>query len=145
MLALNNAYARELSHLDAAGLQSLVARSFRSLCIGASDAFLIAFDETCDYASPNFAWFKSQFDRFVYVDRVAVGAMSRGRGMARMLYEELFLEAAAAGHVVVGCEVNIHPPNPISDLFHTAMGFAEVGQADLPERNRRVRYLVRRL
>ena len=145
MLALNNAYARELSQLDAASLQQMVARSFRSLCVGAADAFLVAFDETSDYGSQNFAWFKSQYDRFVYIDRVAVGAMSRGQGIARLLYEDLFLEAAGAGHVVVGCEVNIHPPNPISDLFHTAMGFTEVGQGDFPEQNKRVRYLVHRL
>ena len=37
----------------------------------------------------------------------------------------------AAGHERVVCEVNADPPNPVSDAFHAALGFAEVGSARL--------------
>jgi predicted GNAT superfamily acetyltransferase len=42
---------------------------------------------------------------------------------------------------VVCCEVNSDPPNPLSDAFHAALGFREVGRAFLPDRGKSVRYL----
>jgi predicted GNAT superfamily acetyltransferase len=65
--------------------------------------------------------------------------------VARSLYHELFAAAAQAGHPIVGCEVNVEPPNPISDAFHEALGFTEVGRASLLGGEKVVRYLVRRL
>ena len=47
----------------------------------------------------------------------------------------------AAGHARVVCEVNSDPPNPASDAFHAALGFAEVGQAVLATQGKVVRYL----
>jgi|tagenome__1003787_1003787.scaffolds.fasta_scaffold10196244_1 predicted GNAT superfamily acetyltransferase len=41
------------------------------------------------------------------------------------------------GHERVFCELNSRPPNPGSDGFHLALGFAEIGTAtvyDAPER-----------
>jgi predicted GNAT superfamily acetyltransferase len=63
--------------------------------------------------------------------------------VARGLYDELFAAAAHAGHSLIGCEVNVEPPNPISDAFHEALGFAEVGRASLLGGEKVVRYLVR--
>ena len=109
------------------------------------DAFLLAFDQDAQYDSPNFLWFRSRYPRFVYVDRIVVASSARGRGHARRLYDDLFKQALAAGHDRVVCEVNTQPPNPASDAFHAALGFVEVGTADVHDGNRTVRYLSRAL
>ena len=145
LLALNNQHATELSWLDADRFAELAARAFLSRRIGCVDAFLLAFDQDADYDSPNFQWFLARYARFVYVDRIVVRPAARGRGLARRLYEDLFAEAARAGHARVVCEVNQDPPNAASDAFHTALGFAEVGNATIHGGRKTVRYLVRPL
>lgn len=143
VLALNNAHATELSWLDPDRLENLVARAFRVQYLGDVDAFLLAFDQDADYDSPNFLWFRARHDSFVYVDRIVVAPIARGRGYARQLYDELFGQARRAGHDRVVCEVNSEPPNPASDAFHAALGFSEVGAATLPGGAKTVRYLRR--
>lgn len=128
ILALNNAHARELSWLEPERLSRLIGGAFYARRIGAGAAFLLAFNQDADYDSPNFLWFRERYSRFVYVDRIAVAARARGRGLARLLYEDLFRSAEAAGHRLVVCEVNVEPPNPASDAFHAALGFAPVGR-----------------
>ncbi len=59
------------------------------------------------------------------------------------LYEDLLQHAQRAGFDLVVCEVNCVPSNPGSDAFHAALGFVEVGRADLIGRNEVVRYLAR--
>jgi predicted GNAT superfamily acetyltransferase len=146
MLALNRAHVAETSALEAAELRSLLAQAFHvGTCDRGREAFLIALDQDASYSSPNFQWFKSRHERFVYIDRVIVAPSQRGRGLARLLYEELIAAAARARHVIIGCEVNVAPPNPASDAFHAALGFSEVGQAILPGGAKRVRYLVREI
>ena len=107
----------------------------------AADAFLLAFDQDAPYDNPNFRWFGARYSRFVYVDRIVVASSARGRGLARMLYRDLFAEASRAGHSRIVCEVNCRPPNPGSDAFHAALGFAEVGVADIHDGRKTVRYL----
>src|SRR5215468_305404 len=145
VLALNNAHAKELSWLEPARLQHLVAHAFLARRIGALDAFLLAFDQDAPYDSPNFLWFREHIPHFVYVDRVVVATSARGRGLARTLYHDLFEQAAKAGHERVVCEVNSRPPNPESDAFHAALGFAEVGYASIHGGAKDVRYLSRAL
>mgnify|MGYP002622464211 CR=1 FL=1 len=142
LLALNNAHARELSLLDRARLEHLLAQAFHARVIGDATAFLIAFDETADYDSPNYLWFRSRYPRFVYVDRIAVAPEARGRGLARALYAGLFAAAAAAGQHLICCEVNSDPPNPASDAFHAALGFREAGSAAIHGGAKTVRYLT---
>ncbi len=144
ILALNRAHIAETSALDAAELQALLAQAFHvGTCDRGREAFLIALDQDAIYSSPNFQWFKSRYGRFVYIDRVIVAPSQRGRGRARLLYEELIAAAARARQVLIGCEVNVEPPNPASDAFHAALGFAEVGRATLPGGAKQVRYLSR--
>jgi predicted GNAT superfamily acetyltransferase len=143
LLLLNNAHAEETSFLSPERMTQLVRDSFIACRVG-DEAFLLAFDQSADYDSPNFRWFQGQFERFVYIDRVVVRPQSRGRGLARSLYQALFADGAAAGQTRVTCEVNINPPNPTSDAFHAAMGFAPVGSAVLAN-GKTVRYLVRPL
>lgn len=132
ILALNNAHATELSLLDAGRLAALLDRAWHARVVGGADdapeAFLLAFDQRSDYDSPNFVWFRERYARFAYVDRVVVAPAARGRGLARLLYADLIARAAADGYDRVVCEVNLDPPNPVSDAFHAALGFAEVGR-----------------
>jgi predicted GNAT superfamily acetyltransferase len=146
MLALNNAHVPHVTAIDAGELQSLIDQAFHVGVRGEGrDAFAIALDQDADYGSPNFLWFKERLPRFVYVDRIVVSSDARGKGLGRKLYEELFKIGIAAGHSVVACEVNVDPPNPISDRFHAALGFEEVGRAPDPRWSKLVRYLVRKI
>ncbi|MBP7241803.1 GNAT family N-acetyltransferase [Amaricoccus sp.] len=141
LLALNNAHATELSALDAARFGALAGRAFMAARIGEADALLLAFDETADYDSPNYLWFRARHDRFVYVDRVVVAPAARGRGLARALYAALVARTRTAGAPRIVCEVNALPPNPASDAFHAALGFAPAGEGRLAG-GKRVRYLA---
>ena len=143
--ALNERHAVELSSLSRARLVELVGRAAYAKAIDEEAAFLLAFDQDADYDSPNFLWFRDQFPRFLYVDRIAVSDGHRGKGLARRLYEDLFRAAAELAHSLVVCEVNADPPNPASDAFHEALGFAVVGAARLEAREKSVRYLKRDL
>ncbi len=145
MLALNNEHAAELSWLEPEQLSKMIAEAFYARRIGKLEAFLLAFDQSADYQSPNFHWFRERYSRFVYVDRIAVAARARGRGHARRLYEDLFEKAENAGHSIIACEVNSDPPNPASDAFHAALGFSEVGHASIHGGAKSVRYFLRGL
>lgn len=143
VLALNNAHAAELSLLDAGRLARLLDAAYMARTVGDLDAFLLCFDQSSDYDSPNFLWFRERYPRFVYVDRIVVAGHARGRGLARGLYEELFARARADGHDLAACEVNLEPPNPASDAFHAALGFREAGRGGYGDRT--VRYFMRDL
>jgi len=141
VLALNNAHVNETSFLDASGISALLDHAFycRGIDRGAT-ALLIALDQNAPYDNPNFNWFKQRYDSFVYIDRVIVDGAARGQGFAKRLYEDLFTKARNGGHGRVVCEINIDPPNPVSDAFHGAMGFAVVGQAIIHHGKKEVRY-----
>lgn len=145
VLALNTIHASELSLLDEAGLKRLLEAAYVARRIGSLEAFMIAFDQDADYASPNFLWFRERYPRFAYVDRIAVAEGARGKGHARRLYEHLFEQARRDGHSVVTCEVNSDPPNPASDAFHDALGFRIVGEAAIYGGARTVRNYERAL
>ena len=46
------------------------------------------------------------------------------------------------GHTWVVCEVNLQPPNMVSDKFHAAQGFEEVEGAIIYNGAKTVRYLA---
>jgi len=142
LLALNNAYAAELSWLEAERFRHLVAEAFMARRIGEAEAFLLAFDQDAAYDSANFLWFRVRYPRFVYVDRVVVDARARGQGHARRLYRALFAQARRAGHERVVCEVNASPPNPASRAFHADLGFVEVGTGLVGGGSKIVSYLL---
>ena len=143
ILALNKAHAAALSWLEPERLSFLLGQAFYTRRIGNLEAFILCFDQDAGYDSPNFLWFRERYPRFVYVDRVVVAAEARGRGHARRLYEDLFAHVRRAGHAVVTCEVNADPPNPASDAFHAALGFAEVGDAVIHGGEKSVRYYAK--
>ncbi|MBK0397762.1 GNAT family N-acetyltransferase [Limibaculum sp. M0105] len=142
VLAQNARVEHHTSPLDPARLRALVDASRLALATPDGAAFVIAFDEAGAYDSPNFLWFRERLNRFLYIDRIVVASELRGRGMARALYDRAFEAAAAAGLGQVVCEVNREPPNPGSDAFHAALGFAEIGRG-APSPGKVVRYLSR--
>jgi predicted GNAT superfamily acetyltransferase len=146
VLLLNNANAKETSTLDHASLKALLDMAFyaRGIDHGAA-AFLIALEHRAAYINPNFNWFKASRESFVYIDRIIVSISARGQGLARRLYEDLFAVAKRGAHDRVVCEVNIEPPNPISEAFHVAMGFEAVGQATIHNGMKTVRYFEKLL
>ncbi len=142
-LALNNTHSNETSLLDLLSLEQMMANSFFSITDDAH-GLLITFDQDAPYDGVNFQWFKARYDRFVYVDRIIVAAHTRGKGLARHYYSQLFDKARAAGHERITCEINLNPPNPGSIIFHANMGFTEIGSATL-ENGKTVSYQAKSL
>lgn len=131
ILALNEESVRFLSPLTPARLRALHDEA--ELHHVAEDhgrvvAFVLALREGSAYDSVNYRWFASRYPRFLYVDRVVVSTARHGRGVGRALYAAVFEHAARAGFPVVACEYDVDPPNPPSERFHRAFGFAEVGR-----------------
>ena len=148
VIALNNAHTAEMGPVDEPYLRQLLAAAVLTSAIGPAgdpDAFLIAFDHRTPPQGPNHAWFLARRENFLYIDRLCVHARARRRGLARELYRHAFEAASARGTPIVCCEVSFDPPNPGSDAFHAALGFAPVGKAHLPERGKTVRYYERAL
>jgi predicted GNAT superfamily acetyltransferase len=141
VLSLNNTNAEETSVLDESSLKMLLDMAFYARGINSGGtAFLIALEHSAAYVNPNFLWFKTALQSFVYIDRIIVSISARGQGIARVLYEDLFAAAKRGGHDRVVCEVNIEPPNPVSEAFHLAMGFEAIGQATIHNGLKTVRY-----
>lgn len=131
LLALNAEQVHFLSPLDAPRLAHLHAQSAWHQVIEGDTgvcAFLLAFTPGADYDSPNYRWFEARGGRFLYVDRVVVGASAQGQGGGRRLYAALFAFAREAGVEAVVCEYDLDPPNPVSAAFHARFGFVEVGR-----------------
>ena len=140
-LNLNNEFAVETSFLVEEKLSSMVSNSFSANIIEPAAALLITFDQNGDYDSERFRWFQAHYDSFVYVDRIVVSGNHQKKGLARKLYEHLFTAAKAGGHNQVMCEVNFNPPNPVSDAFHSALGFEEIAKSEPNDAGKIVTYM----
>jgi uncharacterized protein len=129
LLALNLDSVRELSELDEQRLQWILSLAHRGLVVeseGEVAAFALAIASGTEYDSENYRWFAARFERFLYLDRVAVAASQRRRGIGAQLYDAM--EVAAASFERMVCEVNVLPPNHASLAFHAARGYVEVGR-----------------
>lgn len=115
LLRVNNASARETSLLSPERFDRMIGCASVATFIEPGQAFLLAFKQTDDYDGIHFNWFRSRYDRFLYVDRVVVAEEHRSRGLGRILYADLFTRAGELGHNRIVCEVNVQPPNPSSD------------------------------
>lgn len=144
-LALNNEHQVETSALDAGSYGRLIDAAGFAMAAGhAPDAFLIAFSDASVHDNGHLTWFRERHRRFYYVDRVIVALSARGRGLAQILYGAMMDQARAEGRLVVGCEINLVPPNPGSDALHARLGFSEIGRRQLGD-GKIVRYMRREL
>jgi len=144
LLEVNNASASETSLMTGEKFDRMIASARVGTFIAPSAAFLLAFEQNDDYDGGHFLWFRGRFQKFIYIDRVVVAAAYRRHGLGRVLYADLFRRAEQLGHTHIVCEVNTQPPNPISDAFHAAQGFTQIGTAAIDGGAKTVRYLLRR-
>ncbi len=149
LVALNNAHAAEVNALASTAFAGLVRQAFAARIALAEDGvacgFLISLSQATPSQGPNHAWFLDRHPAFAYVDRVVVAPAHRGSGVARGLYADLETAARRAGLPLIGCEVNLDPPNPGSLAFHERLGFTGCGEATDPRNGKRVRYLLRQV
>jgi uncharacterized protein len=135
VISLNEESVSELSALDAEGLRHLISCAHCALVAedaGEVVAFALAIPPGRDYESPNYRWFGERFERFLYLDRIAVDSALRRRRIGAQLYDEMESAARAFGRMV--CEVNLEPRNDASLAFHEQRGYREVGRLELPQK-----------
>jgi predicted GNAT superfamily acetyltransferase len=124
LLELNQSSVQELSPLDPQRLRYILELAYRSTVVerdGEVLAFAIAIAPGADYDSRNYARLSERFERFLYLDRIAVAAGARRQGFGAMLYDALERSARPFGRMV--CDVNVEPPNEASLAFHAARGY----------------------
>jgi predicted GNAT superfamily acetyltransferase len=141
ILAMNEEFVRFLSPMNVERLSLLHDEAAYHRVIETNDgvcAFLLAFREDASYDSVNYRWFEDHFPRFLYIDRVVVSQTAQGRGIGRLLYDDLIACAARTGISPITCEFDVDPPNPHSQRFHEAFGFREVGSHHVGVANKRV-------
>ncbi|MEZ5203021.1 MAG: GNAT family N-acetyltransferase [Acidimicrobiales bacterium] len=108
---------------------------------GALAGFVLLLEPGVDYPSRNYAWVSERFEDFLYLDRVAVAADHRRRGVATAIYDAVEGLAARSGRPVI-LEVNVDPPNHASLAFHLARGYEPLGDLAHPE-GKTVRFFQR--
>jgi uncharacterized protein len=129
VLTLNHASVRELSPLDQARLRYILALAHRSLVAELERevaGFAIAIAPGAPYDSANYRWFAERYERFLYLDRIAVDRTRRRVGIGARLYDAMEDAARPFGQMV--CDVNVEPRNDASLAFHAARGYEQVGQ-----------------
>lgn len=138
VLALNNAAGPGILPIDTVRLRRLyeVAAYFRvAETDGHIGGFLVALRPDADYDSPNFAWFRSRFKDYVYIDRIVIARPYRGHGLGRVFYADVQSYAEVRSPLLT-CEVFLEPRDDVSVLFHGTYGFREEGQQTLPSGHR---------
>ncbi|WP_299586342.1 GNAT family N-acetyltransferase [uncultured Tateyamaria sp.] len=131
IVALNEAVVAVTSPMDSARFLHLLDLS--DFCIVAEDAgavigFVIAMQDGAPYDNANFAWFSERLNKFVYIDRIVIGAGGRGKGLGKQLYDQVSAAAKAQGRLVMAAEMDLVPPNEGSLGFHKKSGFVALGE-----------------
>jgi uncharacterized protein len=135
VLALNEASVKDLSPLDAERLRYVLSCSRRALVVeeqGVLAAFAVAMAPASAYDSRNYVWFGERFESFLYLDRIAVCAAYRRRGIGALIYDDMEATACELGRMV--CEVNLEPRNDASLAFHNGRGYVELARLEHPEK-----------
>ena len=92
-------------------------------------AFVLCMREGQDYKSPNYEYISNHFNKFLYVDRIAVQEHFRRKGIAEKIYSTV-IDKGRENNLDILCEVNTRPSNEPSMAFHKKMGFEEIGTND---------------
>lgn len=119
----------KISEEAMADLLSLCELAVGAFSQGALVGFVLCLLPGTRYGSPNYAWFHQRLGAFLYVDRIAVGAAARDRGVGTALYRRVFAHGDSLG-LPVTAEVSLAPPNPGSMRLHGRHGFDQVGRLD---------------
>lgn len=143
---LNQSEVPHVGTLTLEQLQTLTEQSVRFRVVEDPNqviaGFILAMDEHSSYRSLNYLWFKDRYAKFIYVDRIAVDANHRKQGLGRKLYADI--ENWMRGkRPVLGCEVNLLPPNPASMEFHARVGFHQAGMQESENGTKAVAMLVK--
>ena len=128
VLALNESSTPHVNNVDLNMMRWFAANAFyfRIAWIdGLLAGFLIGLRPGLDYGSENYRWFCDNYSDFGYIDRVAVAASARRRGVASQLYDD-FAKTLRGAVPVLTCEVNIRPANESSMRYHESHGFVQV-------------------
>ena len=144
ILDLNKAAIPAVNLLNESEIQNLFSQAvyFRSLWLNQElIGFLIALGPGAIYNSPNYRWFESRYDQFLYVDRIVIDPVHQGHGNGRMFYNNL-REFAAQQFPRITCEVNLRPKNDTSLRFHRRYGFRQVGVQETGGGEKKVSLMV---
>lgn len=126
ILALNAASTPAVGEMALQAYRDIAAQAYRVLIAeagGEPAGFLILIRPGSSYPSDNYGWFENQFDRHLYIDRIAIDERAKGQGVGRALYDEALRLAEELGEERLTAEVNENPPNPQSMAFHEKLGF----------------------
>lgn len=128
VLALNEANVELLAPLDESRLLQLQQWADLAHVIeheGRFAGFVLTFLPGAAYDSVNYRWFTERYDRFYYLDRIALVPEVRRLGLGTRVYDEVERRAVSQGRMAL--EVNLDPPNVPSLRFHERRGYAAVG------------------
>ena len=148
ILTLNEQAVPHCNSLSISELENLYGESYISLAAfdsqGSICGFLLAMDENANYQSPNFQYFRKNYDHFVYVDRIVVRIDCQRHGLGKKLYQKV-LEKMESGPETLTCEVNLRPSNPESLAFHEKLGFVGVEEQETESGAKRVLLMVKKI
>lgn len=134
VLSLNNAAVPAVSSLTEPRLRHLADIAEHAEVVvtdaGRLAGFVVVLPAGAPYDSELFGWFARRYDQYLYLDRIVVHPDFHRQGVGRLVYDQMERRAQPAERLL--CEVNLDPPNPDSQAFHTARGFVEVGRVRLP-------------
>lgn len=145
ILALNDAFVHFTSPMDEIRLAQLHELSAYHKVVEIERdgelkvvAFLLAFSGESLYDSVNYQWFNQRLDDFIYIDRIVIAGDQHGKGLGKLLYQDLFDFAKTQTLDKVACEFYILPPNEISQKFHHSFGFHQLGTQWVADGKKRV-------
>jgi len=98
----------------------VVTNRSRKIC-----GFLLVLPSGLEYDSLNYKWFSSRYEKFAYIDRIAISKNWRNKGMGKSLYTDL--ENTLKDYNLIACEFNVIPLNLVSKQFHESLDYENVG------------------
>ena len=148
VLALNESEVPHVGSIALADMQALMEMSayFRVAYAAQNKllAFLLGLAPGAGYSSLNYRWFDTRYEKFAYIDRIAVAPQARRLGIAQALYGDFERQTAGWARRLC-CEVNLVPENPVSLAFHQRLGFARVGTLETHNGSKKVALLTKEI